>query len=101
MIGLAKKAGKILTGSDVCERGLKANKINLLIISEDASEGTKKNFQNMCKYRNISFKIFGNRETLGKFTGNDQIVVIGICDQGFSDVISGLIDEFGNIGGIL
>ena len=100
MISLAKKAGKLMTGSDVCEIGLKSNKIDLLIISEDASEGTKKNFENMCKYRNIDFKMFGDRKSLGKFTGKDEIVIIGICDKGFSDAISRLIDESRNIGGI-
>ena len=100
MIGLAKKAGKVMTGSDVCERGLKTNKIDLLIISEDASEGTTKSFKDMCNYRKIDFIVFGDRQTLGKFTGKDEIVVVGICDKGFSDVISRLIDESRNIGGI-
>lgn len=99
MIGLAKKAGKIMTGSDVCERGLKARKIDLLIISQDASEGTTKNFECMCNHRNINYRIFGNRETLGKFTGKEEIVVVGICDRGFSDAICRLIDESLNIGG--
>lgn len=100
MISLAKKAGKIMTGSDVCEKGLKSNKIDLLIISEDASEGTRKSFVDMCKYRNVKFKIFGERAVLGRFIGRDEIVIIGICDKGFSDAISRLIDESRDIGGI-
>lgn len=100
MVSLAKKAGRIMSGSDVCEKGIKSNKIDLLIISEDASEGTKKNFIDACKYRNIDFRIFGERAELGKAIGRDEIVIIGICDTGFSDAISKLIDESRNIGGI-
>ncbi len=93
MLGLAKKAGKLLGGSDVCERALKSGKITLLILSGDASEGTKKKFRDMCSYRSIPMRVFGDRNSLGRHTGCSERVVIGLCDRGFTEAILKLIDE--------
>lgn len=93
MLGLARKAGKLLSGSDVCEHAVKSGKVFLLIISGDSSEGTKKNFQDMCSYRRVPFRILGDRYRLGKCTGKDERVVIALTDKGFSDVILKMIDE--------
>ena len=99
MLGMAKKAGKLLTGSDVCEKALKSGRISLIIISGDSSEGTAKKFRDMCSFRNIPYRIFGNRNTLGKSTGKDEIVIIGLQDKGFSNIILTMIDDTLIIGG--
>lgn len=99
MISLAKKAGKVVAGSDACESALQSGKLKLLIVSGDASKGTRKNFDDACRYRNIPIKIFGDRNNLGNFIGRDQIVILGITDKGFSNTIMKLIDESLNIGG--
>ncbi len=93
MLGLAKKAGKLLGGSEVCERALKSGKITLLVLSSDASEGTEKKFRDMCSFRNIPLRQFGDRNSLGRYTGCSERVVIGLCDRGFSEAIMKLIDE--------
>lgn len=99
MISLAKKAGKIITGSDVCEKAIKKEKVKVLIISEDSSESTAKKFTDMCNYRSIPCIKFGERKKLGRYTGKDEIVVCGICDNGFSNIITKLIEESLAIGG--
>ena len=47
LIGIAKKAGKIAAGEFQTENAVKAGKASLVIISEEASENTKKKFRNM------------------------------------------------------
>lgn len=98
MIGFAKKAGKILTGSEVCEKALKSGKVKAIIISSDASKNTAKKFIDMCKYRSIPYRIFGMKDELGKYTGKEEIVVLGLCDKDFSNLILKLIDELENGG---
>ena len=42
-LGLAAKAGKLISGDETCERALKAGKVHLVIVSEDASGNTRGN----------------------------------------------------------
>lgn len=93
MLGLATKAGKLVSGSDVCERALKSGKVTMVILSEDASEATKKSFRDMCEYRKIPYRIFGDRYNLGKHAGKDERAVLGICDTGFTEQVLRMIDS--------
>lgn len=42
MIGMAYKAGKIISGEDPVRKAIRKNSVKLLIIAEDASDNTKK-----------------------------------------------------------
>ena len=50
MIGLAQKAGKIVSGEFATEKAVKTGKAALVIVAGDASENTKKMFTNMCAF---------------------------------------------------
>ena len=55
MIGIAQKAGKLASGEFATEHAVKSGRAALVIVSDAASENTKKKFRNMCvsftKYR--------------------------------------------------
>lgn len=95
-IGLARKANKVLSGDDTCERALKAGKVELIIIACDASDNTKKKFIDACNYRNVSIRIFGKKEYLGRFTGKNVRSVIAILEKGFSKRLVEMIDGENN-----
>lgn len=41
-IGLAAKAGKVLSGEEGCEKCLKSDTVKLILVARDASDNTKK-----------------------------------------------------------
>lgn len=90
-LGLATKAGKLLSGEDTCERMLKLGKVYLVIVAEDASDNTRKKFENMCDYRKVDIMYFGKKEMLGKFTGKKTRSVIAITDRGFAGRLKEMI----------
>lgn len=90
-IGLARKAGKLVYGEMNCEKSIKSNKALLVIIACDASENTRKKFENSCKYREIPFLCFGEKEVLGRLLGKDVISVIAITDTRFAQRLIELI----------
>jgi len=94
-LGLATKAGKLLSGDETCERALKSGKVYLVIVSEDASDNTKKKFKDMCSYRDIGIRYFGEKELLGKFTGKKIRSVIAIAERGFAEHLKEMIDNRG------
>ena len=48
LIGLAMKAGKIVSGEFMTEKSVKTGKAELVLVAADASDNTRKKFQNMC-----------------------------------------------------
>ena len=87
MIGLAMKAGKVVSGEFAVEKAIKDGKAFLVIIAEDASENTKKHFTDMCVYRNISYQIWGEKDTLGHMIGKAERASLAVTDQGFATSI--------------
>lgn len=92
-IGLAMKAGKVVSGEEGCEKAIKSGKALLVIVSEDASANTEKKFKNACLRNRISFYTFGEKERLGKCLGKNVRSVIAITDENFSGRLINLINE--------
>lgn len=95
-IGLARKANKLTSGDETCERLLKAGKVKLIIVAEDASLNTKKKYNDACSYRSIQMKIFGTKELLGRFIGKEISSVLAVLDKGFSNNLIKKIDNENN-----
>ena len=93
MIVLATKAGKTFSGEFSVEKAVKERKAKLVIVSEDASDNTKKLFTNKCDFYKIPVFVCGSRSQLGKATGNQERASIAISDEGFSKSIINILTE--------
>ena len=87
MIGLAKRAGKVATGEDICSRAVKGGKSKLIIVACDASENTKKSITDSCRFYNVDYIEAGSKSELGKYTGADSRAVVSINDDNFAKAI--------------
>ena len=58
MIGLAQKAGKVASGEFSTEKAVKEHKAYMVIVADDSSDNTKKNFRNMCEYYKVPVYFF-------------------------------------------
>ena len=94
-LGLAARARKLISGDETCERTIRLEKARLVIVSEDASDNTKKKFADMCNYRNVELRVFGLKQSLGKYTGKEIRSVIAITDTGFAERLKEMIDSNG------
>lgn len=92
-LGLAKKAGAVVSGEDACQMAIKKKKAHLIIIAEDASDNTKKRFISNCEYRSIEVRLFGNKELLGRFAGKNIRSVIAVLHKGFAKRLMEMIDN--------
>lgn len=87
LIGMAKRAGRVAGGDFSVNASIKDGSARLVIIARDASENTKKNITNSCKFYNTDYIEYGNLEELGKFTGSDIRATVAIKDDGFARAI--------------
>lgn len=91
-IGLATKAGKAASGEFSTEKAIKEGNAYLVLIAEDASDNTKKHFHDMCNYRSIPYKVYGNKESLGHAMGKQTRASLAITDAGFANMIQKQLD---------
>ena len=87
MIGLAMKAGKIASGEFSTEKAVKQGTAAFVIVSEEASENTKKKFRNMCSYYKVPLYCFGEKEVLGHAIGKEFRASLAVLDSGLAKAI--------------
>ena len=97
MLGLATKAGKIVSGEFMTEKTVKSGAACLVIVSEEASDNTKKMFTNMCRFYKVPLHIFGTKEDLGASMGKEFRASAAIIDPGFAKAIQEKLVNISNM----
>lgn len=92
LIGLATKAGKTASGEFMTEKSVKTGKASLVIVSEEASDNTRKMFTNMCTYYKVPICFFGKKEELGHAMGKELRASLAIVDGGFANAVVKLMN---------
>lgn len=92
LIGLATKAGKIASGEFATEKEVKTGYAELVIVAEDASDNTKKKFQNMCEFYEVPIYFYGDKDTLGHAMGKEFRASLAVTDPGFAKGIAKHLD---------
>jgi len=93
LIGLATKAGKTVSGEFCTEREVKSGRAALVIVAEDASDNTKKKFQNMCEYYKVPIYFYEDKDTLGHAMGKQFRASLAVLDEGFAKGIRKHMDR--------
>ena len=83
-LGLTRKSGNLIAGGNLAEAAIKRGKVCLLLLAQDASDGTKKRFTNMSRSFNVEILEVSTKDDLGSAIGKGQISVIGVTDQRMS-----------------
>lgn len=83
-LGLATRAGRAVSGEFSVEKSVKQNRAKLVVVSEEASENTKKKFRDMCEYRKIPLHFFGTGEELGRACGKEFRILMAVEDEGLA-----------------
>ena len=93
LLGLAQKAGKIVSGDFAVQGAIKSGKARMLIIAADASESTKKEYQYLAASRNITIYCVLSKEQLGGAIGKALRAAVVITDEGFIKPITLILQE--------
>ncbi len=83
MLGLCRRAGKLITGTDLVTKSLPSKKTYLVIYTSDASDNTKKRVTDKCSY-------YGVEAVMTEFSGSTVGDAIGksgtVCTLGITDI---------------
>lgn len=92
LLSICMKAGLLKVGEVSAEKSLQAKTAQLIIISEDASDNTKKKFINKSFYYNVPTRIYGDRDEISRTIGRENRVVLAVTDKSLSSQIEKIID---------
>ncbi len=92
LIGIAKKAGKTVMGTDMAQSAARAKKksVCLLLCSAEASDATLKRISNTAKYYKIPFyTVDMGKAELARCVGkrDGELSVVAVTDAGLADAI--------------
>jgi ribosomal protein L7Ae-like RNA K-turn-binding protein len=89
MIGLAKRAGKVVAGTPMVCEAVRKKKAMLVLIADDATENAKKKVQNCCDYYHIPYhKTSFSTADLAHMIGKSSVIAaIAVADSSFAGAI--------------
>lgn len=93
LLGLVARARKLISGEELVIKEIRRNGVKLVLLSADASDGTKKKLTDKCEYYKVPLRMVSDRNELGGAIGKGERVVIGVVDEGFAKKLISLLDQ--------
>lgn len=84
MLSIAAKSGSVLSGEFSTEKAVKEGKAYLVIVAGDASDNTKKMFENMTEFYEIPMYVYSDKVTLGHYIGKEFRASLAIVNEGLA-----------------
>lgn len=93
MLGLAQRAGKVVSGEFSTEKAVKQRKAKVVIVAGDSSDNTKKNFRDMCTHYGVPLYEHSDKVTLGHAIGKEFRASLAVVDENFGNQIRCILDD--------
>lgn len=99
LLGLARRAGRLVIGSDPVRESLEDKKAYIVIVASDISANTYKKIAYLCEsFRIKCYAVNRSKEELSISLGK-TCAVLAVTDKGFGDKLISLINAEQNEGG--
>lgn len=92
-LGLAKRSGNLIEGYSKCDEQRNRRSFYLVIISDDASNSTKKKFKNHCIEKKIPLIEDFSKEELGNPIGREELKVLAVVDKNMAEKLISLYEN--------
>lgn len=83
LLGLAQRAGKLVSGEQTVLKNIRQKQATLVLVCSDASDNTKKNISDKCRFYNVTYKEAFSSEELSHALGKKRSVC-ALLDDGFT-----------------
>lgn len=84
LLGLASRAGGIITGIDSVRKAAREDRVFRVILAEDAAPGQRQKLTPLLDARQVPFHTLFTRYELGAAVGRGAVSAIGITDSNFA-----------------
>ena len=93
MLGLARRAGKIVLGSEAAADAVRSGKAHIAFVATDSSDRTKKLLNNKCTSFHVTLYEFSDCDTLGERLGKSAVSALAVVDKSFAKAISDIFEN--------
>ena len=83
-ISLATKAGKTVSGEFSVEKAVKEGKAKLVVVAAEASDNTKKMFENMTEFYEVPMYVYSDKNALGHYIGKEFRASLAVVNEGLA-----------------
>lgn len=87
LLGIARRAGKLVMGTDSLVNALPSKKVKLVFVASDASDATYDKIDKKAYYYQAPVINKFSTEELSQALGVTSIKVLGLIDEGFTKAI--------------
>jgi ribosomal protein L7Ae-like RNA K-turn-binding protein len=84
LLGMARRAGAIASGTGSTRRALKEGRARLVLLAQDASETQRDKVMNLLRHGNTPRATVGTREALGSAVGSAPVSAVAVTDKQFA-----------------
>lgn len=87
-LGLAQKAGKVVSGDFAVRGALKSGVVELLVLAQDTAPNSKKDMYYLAEQAGVPVLELLSRAELGSAIGKAQRAAVAITDKGFAGMLT-------------
>lgn len=91
LLGLARRAGQIQSGDAAVRAAMARKKVHLVLLAGDASQRTRKPFEELAVSAGIPLINYGSKIELGRSIGRPHRSVVAVTDR---NLAQGIIRAF-------
>lgn len=92
-LGLAQKAGKLISGDAKVEAAIKTHKAKLILLASDAAQKTGQNITILAEKANIPYIEIFDKEQIGFAIGKSPRASVAILDNNFVKMIKKAMEK--------
>lgn len=93
LLGLCRRAGKVISGETAVQSAILKNEVKLLILACDASKRSQENFMQLAKNNNIPVFHYSTKNELGFLLGKAPRAAVAITDEQLARGIAGAMER--------
>ena len=93
MLSLAKKAGKLVTGEEGCEKAIQKGEAKIVFLATDASKNTHKKFNNKTTFYKVPIHSIFTKDVMGQHIGSHSRATIVVVCENFAKKMNELIEK--------
>jgi ribosomal protein L7Ae-like RNA K-turn-binding protein len=91
LLGLAARAGEILTGTDQVRKAVREGKVYYVMVAADASPTQQQKLVPLLDARQTRYHIRFSREQLGSAVGRAPISAVGVSNPSFARRVAEIV----------
>ncbi|KAF1084568.1 putative ribosomal protein YlxQ [Sporotomaculum syntrophicum] len=93
LLGLCRRAGKVISGETAVQNAFMKNEIKLLILAGDASKRSQEKFMQLAKENSVPAFCYSSKNELGFLLGKAPRTVVAIIDEQLARGIAGAMER--------